>query len=79
MLACRYFDRGLAGYIDEDDLRDIASMTGDYMSRERHSHAPRQDCRVRPTALSWQECLWLRLAYILCGQGCGDSSVWASE
>ena len=34
-LACRYFDRGLAGYIGEDDLRDIALMTGGYMSRER--------------------------------------------
>ena len=35
LLACRYFDRGLAGYVDEDDLRRIALMTGDYMSRAR--------------------------------------------
>ena len=54
MLACRYFDRGLAGYIDEDDLRDIAFMTGNYMSRERHSHAPRRACDVSAMDWSWR-------------------------
>ena len=39
VLACRWFDRGLAGYLDEDDLREIALTTGDYMSRELGSYA----------------------------------------
>ena len=37
LLACRYFDRVLAGYLDEDDLREIAVMVGDHMSRKGHA------------------------------------------
>ncbi len=78
MLACRYFDRGLAGYLDEDDLRDIASMTGDYMSRERHSRpSPSLSSATidlvivgMPPAADGTD-FWV--------QGCGDFSLWASE
>lgn len=31
-LACRFFDRGLAGYLEDDDLEEIGYMVADNLS-----------------------------------------------
>ena len=51
LLACRYFDRGLAGYFDEADLREIALMAGDHLSRERPARPACLPCCTRPHAI----------------------------
>ena len=40
LVACRWFDREMAGYIAGEDLEEIAFMVSDGMSSQSHPHQP---------------------------------------